>query len=251
MTSFTLKIIAMISMFCDHVSYAIFGHFSILNLIGRIAFPIFAFQISEGFTHTRNIKKYLARLGVFALISQVPFSLFLHKFANSNSLSLNVFFTLFLGLLSICLFDYMIKLFEKNKISKANDIKSENSNKLKKENESYLGYIFGLIIVILIASVAELLHTDYGAWGVILVFAFYIFKDNRVLKITSFALLVILKYGKQIVQTNFNTISILLFIATLLPILFIDLYNGKQGKKIKYLLYWFYPIHLLALYLIF
>ena len=53
MTSFILKIIALITMTCDHISYAFIGHFSVLNIIGRIAFPIFAFQISEGNEHTK------------------------------------------------------------------------------------------------------------------------------------------------------------------------------------------------------
>ena len=56
MTSFTLKIIALVSMFLDHISYPIFGGYSFLNLLGRIAFPIFAFQISEGFIHTKSVK---------------------------------------------------------------------------------------------------------------------------------------------------------------------------------------------------
>ena len=58
MSSFVLKIIAIITMFIDHVGYAIFGKFSFFNYIGRIAFPIFAFQISEGYSHTKDLKKY-------------------------------------------------------------------------------------------------------------------------------------------------------------------------------------------------
>ena len=96
MTSFALKIIAIVSMFCDHFGDAFVGHFSFLNSIGRIAFPIFAFQISEGFIHTKNLKKYFLRLGIFALIAQIPFSLFSYKFLNATLLSLNVFFTLFI-----------------------------------------------------------------------------------------------------------------------------------------------------------
>ena len=76
MTSFVLKLIALITMFIDHSGYIIMGSFSYFNYIGRIAFPIFAFQISEGFSHTHNLKKYFIRLGAFALISQIPFSLF-------------------------------------------------------------------------------------------------------------------------------------------------------------------------------
>ena len=114
MTSFALKIIAIVSMFCDHFGDAYIGSFSFFNLIGRIAFPIFAFQISEGFIHTKSIKKYFLRLGIFALISQIPFWLFAHKFLGPNDLSLNVFFTLFLGLLGIYLYNYIVKLFQKS-----------------------------------------------------------------------------------------------------------------------------------------
>ena len=247
MTSFALKIIALISMFCDHLGDAYLKHFSVLNLIGRLAFPIFAFQISEGYVHTKNIKKYLLRLGIFALISQIPFSLFLNKFLGSNPFSLNVFFTLFLGLLSIYLYDYIKNLF-KNKFNSKND-NMENVNIAK---SLFLIYkLLGLIIVSLIAYTANLLNTDYGAWGVILVFIFYIFKNKNILRFIVFTLLVIIKYYHSFIQSNFNYIYILMIIATFLPILFIDLYHGKQGKKIKYLVYWFYPIHLLLFYVFF
>ena len=107
MTSFCLKIIAIISMFCDHLGDAIFKGFSYFNYIGRIAFPIFAFQISEGYIHTKNLKKYLIRLMVFALISQIPYILFLSLY--SRGVRLNVFFTLALGLIAICLHSYIHK----------------------------------------------------------------------------------------------------------------------------------------------
>ena len=103
MSAFILKIIALITMTCDHISYVIFKKFSYLNYIGRIAFPIFAFQISEGYIHTKNLKKYLLRLFVFALISQAPYALYRSAFF--ASFSLNVFFTLFLGLIGIILFE--------------------------------------------------------------------------------------------------------------------------------------------------
>ena len=56
-------------MFCDHSGDAFIGHFSFLNLIGRIAFPIFAFQVVQGYIHTHNVKKYALRLFIFAFIS--------------------------------------------------------------------------------------------------------------------------------------------------------------------------------------
>lgn len=99
MTSFALKCIAMLTMFVDHTSVAFFSHTTLFNVIGRIAFPIFAFQISEGYVHTKNFKKYLLRLFVFALVSQIPFMLFKSIF--TNSFGINIFGTLFFGLLSI------------------------------------------------------------------------------------------------------------------------------------------------------
>ena len=161
MTSFALKIIALISMFCDHFGDAFVKHFSFLNLIGRIAFPIFAFQISEGFLHTKNIRKYFLRLGIFALISQIPFSLFSTKFLNSSPFSLNVFFTLFIGLLGIYLFDYINKMY-KFKITGSNinqsNINISNINEISSDTkkvkvEQFLNYFIGFVIVILLAYI--------------------------------------------------------------------------------------------------
>ena len=65
MSSFVLKIIAVVSMLIDHSSYLIFNEFSFMNYIGRLAFPIFAFLITEGYIHTSNLKKYFFRLLVW------------------------------------------------------------------------------------------------------------------------------------------------------------------------------------------
>lgn len=99
MTGFVLKIIAMVTMLCDHLGYAIFGKFSAFNYIGRISFPLFAFGISEGYAHTKSKKNYCIRLLMFAIISQVPFNLFCSIFR--TTFTLNIFFTLLLGLIAI------------------------------------------------------------------------------------------------------------------------------------------------------
>ena len=69
MSSFIIKIIAIISMLFDHTNDVFIGHLSVLNLIGRIAFPLFSFQLVVGYTYTHNIKKYISRMFIFALIS--------------------------------------------------------------------------------------------------------------------------------------------------------------------------------------
>ncbi len=217
MTSFALKILACITMFIDHLGYSIFHRFSFFNYIGRLAFPIFAFQITEGFVHTKNIKKYFLRLGIFAIISQIPFALFHSTF--STDFSLNIFFTLLLGLLGIYLYEKL---------------------------SSYK--IIGLAIVIGISYIAELIKVDYGYWGILVIFAFYLFKENRALTILSFFALLCIKYVPNLLLSNFYYVYFLLFLCTFLSIIPILLYNKKQGRKIKYFLYFFYPVHLLLLY---
>ena len=92
MTSFSLKIIAIITMFIDHLGNSYFKYTTWMNVIGRIAFPIFAFLISEGYAHTKNLKKYFFRLFLFALISQIPFMLFFSTY--KDGFAFNIFFTL-------------------------------------------------------------------------------------------------------------------------------------------------------------
>ncbi len=232
MSAFVLKIIAMVSMLCDHSSYLIFGHFSYLNYIGRIAFPIFAFQISEGYIHTRSLKNYFIRLFSFALISQIPFMLFGSIY--SSSISLNVFFTLFLGLLAVKIFDTLHNLDCKNK---------------------YIHYLYnfiGITLFILIAIISSLLHCDYGYYGVTVIFMFHLLKSKKILMNIVFIICTIIFYFKYLLVNilYFEKYSLIIFF-TCLSLVFINLYNNKKGKDTKYLLYLFYPLHLLVIWLIY
>lgn len=105
--------------------------------------------------------------------------------------------------------------------------------------------------VVLICIIGYFAKVDYGWWGVLLVFMFYYFKENKLAMNIAFITMCIIYYGIDMIKTGFNTLYIWLFAFNVLPIIFINLYNGKQGKKLKYFLYIFYPIHLLILYLLF
>jgi len=218
MTSFILKIIAVITMITDHSGYLIFNGFSFFNYIGRIAFPIFAFQISEGYSHTKNLKKYFLRLLIFAIISQIPYTLF--ESSIGKDFSFNVIFTLLFGLFSIFIYN--------------------------KQKNKYLG----LILVTLIALLSEIINLCYGAFGIIIIFIFHIFKNKKILMALSYVIICIIKYLPDLINYNFYYKLIILCIFTMLPILFILLYNGKKGKDFKYFLYLFYPMHLFLLYLV-
>ena len=92
MSGFFLKVIACICMFIGHIPFVFPDTAIPCILIGKISFPIFAFLISEGYTHTRSFKKYLTRLLTLAVISQLPATLLFNP--NFSGLYLNIFFTL-------------------------------------------------------------------------------------------------------------------------------------------------------------
>lgn len=218
MTSFILKIIGVITMLFDHIGDAIIGHFSFFNLIGRISFPIFAFQAVQGYIHTKNFKKHMLKLLIFAIISQIPFMLFLSTFT-TEIYTLNIFFTLFLGCFALFVYD-------------------KCSNK-----------IIGLLLVILTSIIAFLLKVDYGYWGILLMFCFYLFKDTKLFMAISTVVLCFLRFVPDIIdQPLLWKIYLLCAFFTSLSIIFILFYNKKEGPKAKYFFYIFYPLHLLLLY---
>ncbi len=230
MSAFVLKIIAMITMLCDHMSYLLFGHFSVLNYIGRIAFPIFAFQITEGYVHTKSLKKYFFRLALFAVISQIPFMLFRSIF--TSGMSLNIFFTLLLGLSVIFVYDRFNKADCKNIVIR------------------YSCNVFSIFVVIIAAIVAEILHFDYGAFGVAIIFIFFLFKNKPLLMNIGIILSITIYYWSGLQNSSTFLTYLIITVFTCVPLLFINLYNNKKGKDTKYFLYLFYPIHLLVIYLL-
>lgn len=98
--SFTLHILAMLFMLCDHLWATLFPAQEWLTCIGRLAFPIFAFMIAEGCYYTSNVKKYMQRLFLFAVISEIPFNLIMGS-SVIYPFHQNVLWTFLLGLLSI------------------------------------------------------------------------------------------------------------------------------------------------------
>lgn len=219
MSSFVLKLIACICMFADHFSNAFFGEITFLNYIGRFSFTIFAFQIVQGYIHTHNIKKYITRLSIFALISQIPYMYFYHVVFD-KLFALNVIFTLLFGLFVILIYDKYNK---------------------------FVGFCALLSLGIL----AKVFNFDYGFYGVFIIFAFYLLRNKKAYMIIVFILSVIMKYYSIILKYGIpfsylflgNKTSMCMYF-TCLSIIPILLYNGKRGKNAKYLFYIFYPIHL-------
>ncbi|WP_039901251.1 TraX family protein [Leptotrichia sp. oral taxon 879] len=213
MSLFILKIIGIIAMFVDHYHYIIGGNV-ILNIVGRIAFPIFAFTLSEGYVHTRNLKKYLYRLLIFAIGIQIPSIIFGHKYP------INIFFTLFLGLLTIYILNFKKKYIK---------------------NQIFL-WIIKIILMSFILFISQWLEMDYGAYGILLIVNFNISRNSKFCILMNF---LILNTFNLLFPDIFKLTKTQFF--SIVSLIFIFMYNGKKGRSMKYFFYLFYPIHFLIL----
>lgn len=212
----TLKLIACVSMLVDHIAVVLLTGrsepgvvqlYTVMRAIGRIAFPLFVFLLVEGFYHTRSVPRYLLRLCVFAFLSEIPFDL-----ANSGRSFYwgyqNVFFTLFFGLAAVWCYDMQ----------------------MRKKGE-FSGW--GFLTVVVFAAAAQLLHADYGALGILIIFGFYLYRGIGFWNELVLAFLLLLD--------DFYA----------LPAIFgIHFYNGKRGSAIKWAFYAFYPVHFIILWMI-
>ncbi len=265
----TLKIIALISMLTDHAAAVLIGQklvalgiYSVGNIspayisvsfmkegtavglwyvayqvmrrvIGRIAFPIFCFLLVEGFLRTGNRLKYLSRLLLFAALSEVPFNLaFYNKIRYSAGQ--NVFVTLFLGLLMLCIFAKLEEMFAEgeNEADVVWDDEEEPPKVRVRKGVSgkWLVLLGQAACFGLIAIISEWICCDYGAWGILAIAALYKCREFKALQILA-----------GCVSFSWEMPAMLGFI----PIAF---YNGQRGLRLKYLFYAFYPVHLLILY---
>ena len=234
MSSFALKIAAMLTMLIDHVGYTFqpqipYSVYILCRTTGRLAMPLFCFMIAEGLFHTRDAKRYLARLAVFALVSEVPFDLLFNNRITGSVTFLeysrqNVGFTLFLGFLGILLFDSFAAQGRKGA---------------------------ALAAILSAGAAAYLMRSDYTVYGVYYIFVFYYFRDKPWGRAAAFAGGVFMQ-AAGILFTPFTSWHTALYsLAAFLAVIPIGLYNGERGRKGRaYLFYAFYPLHLLVLYAI-
>ncbi len=233
LTSNILRVIAVIFMLSDHIwaTYMSFGNW--MTYIGRLAFPIFAFQIAEGFVHTSNFKKYALRLLGFAIVTEIPFNLF-YSSRFFNPFHQNVLFTLLLGLLAI------------NVIDKA------------KKDKSTKNIALSVLWLALICVASTLGFVDYGFLGMLTVVMFYVLRDFPFAWLAQLVAMVLINivffegqvFPIEILGKTFEIPSQGFAVFSLIPIW---LYGGKKGKSSKFMqygFYAFYPVHMLILYLI-
>ena len=212
LTGNQLKIIAMITMTCDHMGVQIFPQLLWLRIIGRLAMPIYAYMIAEGCRHTRDRKKYLLRLLGMGTLCQVVY------WVAMGSLYQCILITFSLSVILICLLDAV-----------------ENEKTAKVNARLFAGVLSVFFVCVVLPDLLS--HTDfavdYGLSGVLLPVLIYGAGTRGLL------------LGLALVAMENGGIQWLAFLSV--PMLL--LYNGQRGKaNIGKLFYWYYPIHLVVIY---
>ena len=229
-----LKWIALVTMLLDHVgltlvyvgyllthrvdrSPAALPLYWALRSVGRLAFPLYCFLLTEGLRHTHDRSRYLLRLLAFGLLSEIPFDLaFRRTWLEAGHQ--NVFFTLAIGLLALLLWE---------ELTQGRGLQAPLRQKLPATLA-----IFGTLVL------AWLLKTDYGAPGVLLIVVLYLLPQASLEQTLSVlaVLGLMIAFGSHWIE-----------LLGALSLLLIRAYNGERGKQPRALFYLFYPAHLLLL----
>ena len=214
-------------MFIDHLGYLIFPEITVLRYIGRLAMPIFAFFISEGCRHTKNKWRDFFSLLLLAILCEAVYLTQAYLSVGLLSVQLNVLFTLALSI-PLCCFYLRIEGGKKGSLL------------------LFLGYLlFVTLLTLALNNSAEIfginITLDYSIAGILLCFMPILCKE-KTKKLAAFSV-------GLVVYCMLMQSSLCYIWYSLLAIPLIALYNGKRGsKKFKYAFYFFYPLHLAAIY---
>ena len=227
-----LHILAMTFMLMDHLWATLLSSQMWLTHVGRLAFPIFAFLAVEGYFHTRSFKKYILRMLLFAVLSEIPFDL-MYGGTWFYPVHQNVLWTFLLGLLGVWLME-----------------------QVRKKGKTWMYLLVCVLVVPAGLVLGTLCMVDYYGVGVLTVFVFYFLHGRKwwcflgqlaALYWLNVELLGGLMYPVQLFGMEFELCQQGLALLALIPIW---LYRGRQGyhsKPFQYLCYAFYPVHMLLL----
>lgn len=212
LTAAHLRILALFLMLLDHLWATVVPGNNWMTYVGRLAFPIFAFQAAEGYHHTHDFRGYCKRLGLFALVSEIPFNLMIMS-SPIYPFHQNVMLTLLLGLLACRAYD-------------------------RKKWLAMVGWI----------ALGAVTFCDYGSLGVVTVLLFHVFRGQKLAQLLM--LICINGFGYEGQQFLLGRMEIPVQALAILAIIPISLYNGEKGRGRKWLQYGsylFYPLHMLIL----
>lgn len=226
-----VKYIAIFTMLLDHIGWTFLTFQTPLaqafHIVGRITAPVMCFFIAQGYQYTKDLKKYFIRLFVFALVSQIPW--YLMRDEAFLTLSFNMIFTLFLGLLAVFVVDRVQNRF------------------------------LCVLAVAAICILTSVLNFDWAIYAILWCVFFFVFRNDKSKMYLSFScvsvyyfLSIFLQYFSSGYPLSNSFKQSVFTLGTFLAIPILEMYNGQKGrfKSSKWIFYVFYPLHMLILGLI-
>lgn len=217
MTSTILKIIAAVTMFIDHAGLILFPQYRIFRIIGRLAFPIYAYCIAEGFRYTKNRRRYFLRIFVLGTLCQIVYTVV----ERDIYIGILLTFSMSIGIMALA------------------------ERFLKECRERKIGW--GILFFPAVTAVYLLtlsVEVDYGFFGVMLPVLASFF-DDKPRRLAAFGVGML---AVSVEQLLLGSTTQMFSLFALIPLI---LYNGKQGRlPMKNFFYVFYPAHLVFLYAI-
>lgn len=219
LTGNQLKILAVIFMTIDHIGMLLFPQIRLFRMIGRLAFPIFAYTFAEGCKYTKNRMRHFLTLSIIGFLCQIVYSLLTH------SLYMNILITLSLSAAMIYSYD------------------------IAKKQDKFISYLFPAVVLVAIFFICQIMpkildgtdfDIDYGFLGAMLPVLVYYGKTKE-------DKLILLSVGLLALAISSGATQLLAIFAV--PILYF--YNEKRGKwRMKYFFYIYYPVHIVVIFLI-
>ena len=281
MSVFAIKLLALVTMVIDHSAYYLYGSSLIsyglyfaMRIIGRIAFPLYAFLLVNGFEKTSDRGKYLSRLVLFAAVSQLPFTL-VFSYENYSLSAVSGFAFLWpwyviipaafavcavwyfcvrrdvsvLGLAAafafavvqlsaggVCLLDFETNVFYTLAVSLAGmAVLAMLGNRPVNYGRALL-----CLAAFVVCALCILPHSDYGWYGFALMMLLYLARHSKPMQA---AVLLLWSYAEYVVYIH----SWAFFAAAALAVIPVLLYNGRRGRPVKMFFYMIYPLHLAVL----
>ena len=281
MSVFVIKLLALVTMVIDHTAFYLYsssligsGLYIAMRTVGRIAFPLYAFLLVNGFERTSDRRKYLSRLVLFAAVSQLPYTVVFSRENYSLSAISGVtllwpWYVIIPAVLAVCAVWYFCVRRDMSVFSLAAalalavvqlsaggvcllgldtnvfytlavSLAGMSVLRLLGSWPANFGHVLGCLAAFIICALCILPNSDYGWYGFALMMFLYLSRRSRLFQA---AVLLLWCYAEYVAYIH----SWVYFAAAALAVIPVLLYNGRRGRPVKLFFYMIYPLHLAVL----
>ena len=235
MSSFVLKLIAAVSMLLDHAGILLFSGKEIFRILGRLAFPLYAYCLAEGFRYTRSRLKYFLRVFILGVLCQIVYTV------AEREIYLGILITFSISIVLMALVDSLKTALRGERSAVARIAARAAGRELSNDADRILCTVLvcaGIIGAFLLTTVVTV---DYGFFGIMLPVCTSFFEERgqRLVMFSACLLALAIEVTAEFPVQYWSLLSVPLIAA----------YNGKPGLvRMKYFFYIFYPAHMAILY---